>query len=242
MPKIFQSVLEIFILTSILSGNSIIAYSTTFISNNEISSDYLVQLNKALDAIKYQSGDVHMSIGIPNTVDQLKSFLDNAGGISPGVYSYGIAFGLFDGTSFYTPSDDTTRGLSNGMLLPWISFEAGASAQVQVDFAQAELSEGGQVLAINATVTSMQSTPTIFTFVIVITDIGPCGGSIETVGNGGNALFINGHTSVVSLNGNFGNVTNRKEVQVTVEMSFELLAMSSTSLGFIVPIQPGTWT
>ena len=41
-------------------------------------------------------GDIHVSIGIPNTLDTLKTFVEAEGNFSPGFGSYGIYFWLYD--------------------------------------------------------------------------------------------------------------------------------------------------
>ncbi len=41
-------------------------------------------------------GEVHIPIGIPNTLDTLKTFVEAEGCFSPGVGSYGIYFWVYD--------------------------------------------------------------------------------------------------------------------------------------------------
>jgi hypothetical protein len=41
-------------------------------------------------------GEIHIPIGIPNTVDTLKTFVDAEGSFSPGCGSYGVYFWVFD--------------------------------------------------------------------------------------------------------------------------------------------------
>ena len=69
-------------------------------------------------------GRIHIPIGIPNTVDTLKTFVEAEGNFSPGVGSYGVYFWIAreDGKLFAPTQQDVTvrRGLeSGGLLIPW---------------------------------------------------------------------------------------------------------------------------
>jgi len=70
-------------------------------------------------------GRIHIPIGIPNTLDSLKTFVEPEGCFSPGVGSYGIYFWLYDAEKgkLWAPTTDGVKvehGLSGGgHLIPW---------------------------------------------------------------------------------------------------------------------------
>ncbi len=69
-------------------------------------------------------GVIHIPIGIPDTLDTLKTFVEAEGCFSPGVGSYGIYFWLYDvdAHKLWTPATKGVRarhGLAEGgALLP----------------------------------------------------------------------------------------------------------------------------
>jgi len=79
-------------------------------------------------------GEVHIPIGIANSLDTLKTFVEAEGNFSPGVGSYGIYFWVFDkatGKLFAPTMDDVEceHGLAEGRyLIPWAKWSAGAWA------------------------------------------------------------------------------------------------------------------
>ena len=77
-------------------------------------------------------GRIHVPIGIANTVDALKTFVEAEGCFSPGVGSYGVYFWLYDPqtrklTAPTMPDVPPTRGLTDeGYPIPWTAWRAGA--------------------------------------------------------------------------------------------------------------------
>src|SRR6266404_4931038 len=76
-------------------------------------------------------GTIHIPIGIANTVDTLKTFVEAEGVFSPGCASYGIYFWIYDPQSgkLTAPTMDGIKcehGLAGtGYLIPWITWSAG---------------------------------------------------------------------------------------------------------------------
>src|SRR4051812_26354654 len=76
-------------------------------------------------------GKIHIPIGIANTVDTLKTFVEAEGVFSPGFGSYGIYFWVFDPQSgkLTAPTMDGVKcehGLGEGgALIPWSAWSAG---------------------------------------------------------------------------------------------------------------------
>jgi len=69
-------------------------------------------------------GKIHIPIGIANTLDSLKTFVEAEGSVSPGVGTYGIYFWLYDQDTsrLFTPTMEgvrCVRGLAEeGHLIP----------------------------------------------------------------------------------------------------------------------------
>ncbi|HUT46613.1 MAG TPA: hypothetical protein VMX36_10035, partial [Sedimentisphaerales bacterium] len=76
-------------------------------------------------------GKVHIPIGIANSLDTLKTFVEAEGNFSPGVGSYGVYFWIFDKTAgrLIAPTMDSVNcehGLAGGRyLMPWAKWSAG---------------------------------------------------------------------------------------------------------------------
>ncbi len=76
-------------------------------------------------------GAVHIPIGVPNSLDSLKTFVEAEGGFSPGVGSFGVSFWIYDASEskLWSPTMEEvphTHGLSDGRaLIPWSEWIAG---------------------------------------------------------------------------------------------------------------------
>ncbi|MGB2823525.1 MAG: hypothetical protein WBF17_21275, partial [Phycisphaerae bacterium] len=76
-------------------------------------------------------GEVHIPIGIANTLDTLKTFVEAEGCFSPGAGSYGVYFWLWNPqtrklTAATMPDVPCKHGLApGGLLIPWSSWSAG---------------------------------------------------------------------------------------------------------------------
>src|SRR5690242_1053606 len=78
-------------------------------------------------------GKLHMPIGIPNSLDTLKTFVEAEGNFSPGFGTYGIYFWLFDrdAKTLHAPTLDGTpcdHGLEPaGLPIPYSAWNAGSA-------------------------------------------------------------------------------------------------------------------
>ena len=93
----------------------------------------------ALCAVAFAAGDagldpcgkIHIPIGIANSVDTLKTFVEAEGCFSPGVGSCGVYFWLFDKNAdrLFAPTMTAVKcehGLADGRyLIPWAKWSAG---------------------------------------------------------------------------------------------------------------------
>src|SRR5450759_2653668 len=76
-------------------------------------------------------GRMHIPIGIPDTVDTLKTFVEAEGNFSPGFGTYGVYFWVYDRSAnrLFAPTMDDVpcrHGLHpDGFLIPWIEWNAG---------------------------------------------------------------------------------------------------------------------
>ena len=76
-------------------------------------------------------GKIHIPIGIANSLDTLKTFVEAEGNFSPGVGSYGVYFWVFDkeGGRLFAPTMNAVKcehGLAGGRyLIPWSKWFAG---------------------------------------------------------------------------------------------------------------------
>ena len=76
-------------------------------------------------------GQQHIPIGVSNSLDSLKTFVEAEGNFSPGVGSYGVYFWVFDKTAgrLFAPTMDSVKcqhGLADGRyLIPWSKWSAG---------------------------------------------------------------------------------------------------------------------
>ncbi len=75
-------------------------------------------------------GRIHIPIGLANSLDTLKTFVEAEGNFSPGVGSYGIYFWLFDKNTgkLIAPTMEGVKcehGLAEGRyLIPWSEWSA----------------------------------------------------------------------------------------------------------------------
>ena len=79
-------------------------------------------------------GTFHIPIGIPDTLDSVKTFVEAEGSFSPGFGTYGIYFWVWNAAErkLYAPTMDGSgceHGLGDGgLLIPWSKWAAGSIA------------------------------------------------------------------------------------------------------------------
>ncbi|MFC1716503.1 hypothetical protein ACFL6S_22735 [Candidatus Poribacteria bacterium] len=153
-------------------------------------------------------GEIHIPIGIPNTLDTLKTFVEAEGNFSPGVGSYGIYFWI------YNPATDKltaptmehvscTHGLHDaGYLIPWSRWKAG-EIEVKTEVCEVRCHEReGDISIVGARVhlANSHEKKQKISLYVALRPLGPAGWSVTRmdVSEDGNALLVDGHTAIVS--------------------------------------------
>ena len=153
-------------------------------------------------------GKVHIPIGIANSLDTLKTFVEAEGNFSPGVGSYGVYFWIFDKKSgrLVAPTMDGVNcehGLADGRyLIPWAKWSAGditvktEICEVKQRYSEQEIFVVGARVTLNNTSNETRHVG----FYVALRPIGPAGFDIKEleVGRESNALLVDGHTAIVA--------------------------------------------
>jgi hypothetical protein len=151
-------------------------------------------------------GRIHIPIGIPNTVDTLKTFVEAEGNFSPGVGSYGIYFWLFDRDTgkLTAPTMDNVpvdHGLAEGgLLIPWSEWRVGELV-VRTELCEVEMeAAGGKIFVAGARahLTNLGMNPRNVSLYAALRPLGPAGWAVRQlqVHTGGDLLLVNGHTAI----------------------------------------------
>jgi hypothetical protein len=160
------------------------------------------------DAALDPRGEIHIPIGIANTLDALKTFVEAEGNFSPGVGSYGVYFWLYDkaaGRLFAPTMKDVpcTHGLAEGgYLLPWAKWMAG-DTEVKSELCHVlRDAPQGQVHIVGARVTlrNAGSEPRAAFLYTALRPLGPAGFDVRDlrVNDAGDALLVEGKTALVA--------------------------------------------
>jgi len=158
-------------------------------------------------------GKVHIPIGIANTVDTLKTFVEAEGGFSPGVGSYGVYFWVYlpDGgarregrlTAPTMPGVACRHGLAEGgLLIPWSAWSAGTVA-VKTEIChvlRGAPAGAAHVVGARVHLTNTGKAARAVGLYAAIRALGPAGWPVKriAVSDTGDALLVDGHTALVS--------------------------------------------
>jgi len=209
-------------------------------------------------------GRVHIAIGIANTLDTLKTFVEAEGNFSPGFATYGIYFWLYDhdAKKLIAPTMDGVpceHGLPHtGYLMPWSKWTA-AGVTVKTEVCQVRRkSPAGDVfvVAARAHLTNPAPEKRQVSLYAALRPSGPAGGPVKhlAAGDAGDALLVNGHPAIVanvapSLAGMCdpqSNLLDSKSMtsdsgNCSGALRFDLTvgAGKTATLGFICPVLPG---
>ena len=151
---------------------------------------------------------VHVPIGIPNTLDALKTFVDGDGSFSPGFATYGIYFWLYDtdARKLLTPSSQgallSQSFRAPGVLIPRVRMEA-SGWQLQTDiceFRAGATDSSGLVVATEVQVRNAGSQKRKVTLFAAIRPLGPAGGRINgaSLGLQGRAIVLDGKPALIA--------------------------------------------
>lgn len=164
-------------------------------------------------------GRLHIPIGLANTLDSLKTFVEPEGCFSPGVGSYGIYFWLYDadGGKLHAPTMDGVKvehGLSGGgHLMPWSRWVAGG-VEVRSEVCEARCSSpAGDVFVVAVRVcltvpraappegsNTFRRVPSRLALYVVLRPLGPAGFPVHAlaVSEAGDALLAEGHPVLIA--------------------------------------------
>ena len=134
-------------------------------------------------------GEVHVPVGIANTVDSLKTFVEAEGNFSPGFATYGIYFWIYDRQAKRLiaptmPDVPCDRGLAGtGYLIPWASWQAGhVAVRTEVCQVLRESPPGNvQVVAARIRLTNDGDRPSSAFVYAVLRPLGPAGGPVHGI-------------------------------------------------------------
>lgn len=183
-----------------LSISILIACSTLFGDQGTQAATPPMQLDPA--------GKYHIPIGIPNSLDSLKTFVEAEGNFSPGIGSYGIFFWVFDPlhetliapTSEHVPC---THGLINDhLMIPWSQWDAGPIT-VRTEICEVKRSHPqGNVFLVGAraNLTNTRNPSRQVSLYVALRPLGPAGFDVRqlTVAPEGDALLADAHPALIA--------------------------------------------
>jgi hypothetical protein len=154
-------------------------------------------------------GKVHIPIGIANSLDTLKTFVEAEGNFSPGVGSYGIYLWIFDKTAnrLVAPTMDGIKcehGLADGRyLIPWAKWSVGdikvktEVCEVKKRSPNAEVFVVGSRVILNNTGDRQRETA----LYVALRALGPAGFDVEklAVSREGDALLVDDHSAIIAM-------------------------------------------
>ena len=153
-------------------------------------------------------GKVHIPIGIANSLDTLKTFVEAEGNFSPGVGSYGVYFWIFDKTAgrLVAPTMDGVNcehGLADGRyLIPWSKWSAG-DITVKTEICQVKQRYSEQeifIVGASVTLKNKGSETKDVGLYVALRPIGPAGFDVKEldVCKDSDALIAEGHAAIVA--------------------------------------------
>ncbi len=153
-------------------------------------------------------GRIHIPIGIGNTLDSLKTFVEAEGNFSPGVGTYGIYFWLYDQDTrrLFAPTMKDVpceHGLIEGCyLIPVAQWSAGA-IEVKSELCHVlRDSPHGQVHVVGArvTITNLLHQAQTVSLYAALRPLGPAGFAVRSlrVDNAGDALLVEDKAALIA--------------------------------------------
>jgi hypothetical protein len=153
-------------------------------------------------------GQMHIPIGIANTLDSLKTFVEAEGNFSPGVGTYGIYFWLYDKATekLFAPTMkevNCEHGLApGGYLIPWSNWSAGEIAVHSELCHVLQDSRAGRVHVVGTRVTlrNAASGPKVVSLYAALRPLGPAGFDVRSlrVSDDGDALLVDDRTALLA--------------------------------------------
>jgi len=214
-------------------------------------------------------GRLHIPIGLPDTLDALKTFVEAEGGFSPGVGSYGISFWVFDRetrklSAPTMPDAAVEHGLApGGLLVPWSRWTAGA-VEVKTEVCEVRQSPDQFVAAARVTLVNRSNRPVRLFLYAALRALGPAGWPVRRleVAGPGDALLADGHPALVSnvrpsaagvapedtvgVSARRGSIPEARsasspdgDASGALRFDLDLPPGATRALGFIAPVLPG---
>jgi len=174
-------------------------------------------------------GKIHIPIGIANSLDTLKTFVEPEGCFSPGVGSYGVYFWVYDPAAGRLvaptmPDVPCEYGLSDeGYLIPWSAWSTGG-IDVRTEICHVEIRTpkgSGHVVAARASLTNKGKTERKLLFYAALRALGPAGWPVRDLSSSDrtDALLVDKHPALICT-------THRTEAGVA---SADTVGRSATS-------------
>lgn len=153
--------------------------------------------------------DQHTVIGVPNSRDHRKTFVERGGSFSPGVGSFGVSIWIYDHLQkrLYAPEEMLLEELNWNWeegYLPILNshWKAGSVEVGQQLFATSLTSLENIVNSLKVSLTNLGSKSASFSVYLVIRPYGPAGGKINSLAISKNipGVMINGKIAILASN------------------------------------------
>ncbi len=153
-------------------------------------------------------GKIHIPIGIANTLDSLKTFVEAEGNFSPGVGTYGIYFWVYDRQAdrLFAPTMEDVRcehGLpEGGGLIPWSRWRAGeVKVKSEVCHVLCDCPTGAaHVVGARVGLRGGGSRPRKVSLYVALRPLGPAGFDVRrlSIADAGDTLLVDGRAALVA--------------------------------------------
>ena len=154
-------------------------------------------------------GRIHIAIGLPDTVDTLKTFVEPEGCFSPGFATYGIHFWLYDveGKRLIAATMDGVESHATlspeGFLVPRTTLNAsGVSLLTELGAVRRSAPSGEPMVLVGARacLTNPGERERRMALYVALRPLGPAGGDVRRLEatEAGDALLVDGHTALVA--------------------------------------------
>lgn len=203
-------------------------------------------------------GKIHIPIGVANTLDSLKTFVEAEGNFSPGVGTYGIYFLVYDEASdrlFAPTMDEVTceHGLTKeGYLIPWAQWKAGAvEVRSEVCHVQRYRPQGPlHIVGARVALKNPTDRRAVLSLYGALRPLGTAGHDVNSlvVSDTGDALLVGGHPALIAeQRADDGGVVEtdtigefaRRQTVPTQQSATSSTGDCSGALRFDVTLEPG---
>jgi len=149
-------------------------------------------------------GKIHIPIGIPDTLDTLKTFVEAEGNFSPGVGSYGIYFWIYEPGALTAPTMERVECdhelHREGYLIPrsrWKSGDVVVETEV-CEVRRESLGDDVYVAGARVHLTNSSEEDRKILLYAALRPLGAAGWSINRMEASGSALLVDDHSAIVA--------------------------------------------